>query len=149
MKRVVIYMLMLLLVSTAVLSCSKGLFDQDASAMPSENPRAILISGSTIDSQSGSPLENITISFKAYPYNDPDAAPISAVEAYTSSKGTFTIQAAGASQKLLCVLVANDKEGIYESQTKQVIVTWRGTSYDRYNNIFIVNDCKFNLEKAK
>ncbi len=149
MKRMAIYLLFMLLTSTAVLSCSTGLFDKDASAMPSENPRTILITGSAIDSQSGSPLENITISFKAYPYEDPEASPVSTVEVHTNSKGTFSLHAEGATQKLLCILVAKDKEGLYESQTKQVIVTWTGTSFDRYNNIFIVNDCKFNLEKTR
>lgn len=148
MKRTILHILLMLLAATAVSSCSKGDFEVALDGAPS-NDRSIVITGSATDSQSGEAIENISISFMAYPYDDESAGPLFSEEVYTNSEGIFTIHAQGSHQKLLCIIIAQDKEGIYESQTKQVIVTWEGTSFDRYNNIFVVNDCAFNLKKAK
>ena len=95
----------------------------------------------------GNPLEDITINFKAYPQDDADASPISSETVYTNSKGTYSIHADGDARQLLCTITAEDKSGTYEIQTKQVIVTWKGSSYDAETNMFIVNDCNFQLSR--
>ena len=37
--------------------------------------------------------------------------------------------------------------GIYENQTQQVLISWKGMSFDEESNMFVVNDCNFQLSK--
>ena len=140
------YIAALLSVATAVLSCSKG----DYVVMPDMEgtitERSILITG-YVSNMEGQALEDITITFKAYPKDDVNAAPISTDTAYSNSKGTFSIMADGAEMDLICLVNAEDPDGIYESQSQQIFVSWKGVSFDAYNNQYIVNDCSFVLNR--
>ncbi len=140
------YIAALLSVATAVLSCSKG----DYVAMPDMEgtitERSILITG-YVSNMEGQALEDITITFKAYPKDDVNAAPISTDTAYSNSKGTFSIMADGAEMDLICLVNAEDPDGIYESQSQQIFVSWKGVSFDAANNQYIVNDCSFVLNR--
>ena len=136
----------LLSVATAVLSCSKG----DYVVMPDMEgtitERSILITG-YVSNMEGQALEDITITFKAYPKDDVNAAPISTDTAYSNSKGTFSIMADGAEMDLICLVNAEDPDGIYESQSQKIFVSWKGVSFDASNNQYIVNDCSFVLNR--
>lgn len=140
------YIAALLSVATAVLSCSKG----DYVVMPDMEgtitERSILITG-YVSNMEGQALEDITITFKAYPKDDVNAAPISTDTAYSNSKGTFSIMADGAEMDLICLVNAEDPDGIYESQSQQIFVSWKGVSFDASNNQYIVNDCSFVLNR--
>lgn len=140
------YIAALLSVATAVLSCSIEP-NVDIVDMESTAPRkSILITGSVFN-MDGQSLEDIAITFKAYPKDDVNAAPISTETAYSNSKGTFSIMAEGANMELLCVVTAEDPNCIYESQTQQIFVSWKGVSYDQTSNQYIKNDCNFVLSK--
>ena len=136
------YMVALLSVATAVLSCSMEMHDGEIPYME----RTILVTGSVSD-MSGNALEDITITLKAYPQDDAAAAPVTSETAYTSNKGTYSIHAKGAQTPLLCIITAEDMGGVYESQTQQVIVSWKGLAFDEISNRFVVNNCNFQLIK--
>ena len=48
---------------------------------------------------------------------------------------------------LLCIVTAEDMKGIYESQTQQVLISWKNMSFDEIANMFVVNNCNFQLSK--
>ena len=106
----------------------------------------MLVSGSVSD-VSGNALEDITITLKAYPQDDTAAAPLTSETTYTSNKGTYSIRTIGAAEPLLCIITAEDMNGIYENQTQQVLISWKGMSFDEASNMFVVNDCNFQLSK--
>lgn len=134
-------MLALLSAATAVLSCSAEMNDEILFT-----ERTILVTGSVSDI-SGNALEDITITLKAYPQDDASAAPVASETAYTSNKGTYSIRAKGADEPLLCIVTAEDINGIYENQTQQLLISWKGMSFDEASNMFVVNDCNFQLSK--
>ena len=140
------YIAALLSVATAVLSCSKGDYDVMPDMEGTITERSILITG-YVSNMEGQALEDITITFKAYPKDDVNAAPISTDTAYSNSKGTFSIMADGAEMDLICLVNAEDPDGIYESQSQQIFVSWKGVSFDASNNQYIVNDCSFVLNR--
>lgn len=134
-------MLALLSAATAVLSCSAEMNDEILFT-----ERTILVTGSVSDI-SGNALEDITITLKAYPQDDAAAAPVASETAYTSNKGTYSIRAKGADEPLLCIVTAEDINGIYKNQTQQLLISWKGMSFDEASNMFVVNDCNFQLSK--
>ena len=136
----------LLSVATAVLSCSVGVFD----AMPDMEgalPEKMISITGAVCSQDGQLLEDVAITFKSYLQNDMDAAPITTKTVYSNSKGTFSLEAEGADINLLCILIAEDPDGIYESQNQQIFVSWKGVSFDEMTGTYIVNDCNFVLNR--
>lgn len=136
----------LLSVATAVLSCSTGAY-VDRPDMEDVLPaKSILITGS-VSNMEGQPLEDVKIVFKAYPKDDVNAAHISTETAYSNSKGTFSIIADGADMDLVCIVSAEDRDDIYESQSNEILVSWKGLSFDASNNQYIVNDCNFVLNR--
>ena len=141
------YIAALLSVATAVLSCSKESFDvmpdMEDGVLPA---KSILITGS-VSNMEGQALEDIKITFKAYPKDDVNAAPISTETSYSNSKGTFSIMADGADMDLICSVSAEDPDGLYESLSKQIFISWKGVSFDASNNLYIVNDCSFVLNR--
>jgi putative lipoprotein (rSAM/lipoprotein system) len=147
MRTRIAHILTLLLAAAAALSCSKA--DMSIEDMAG-NPRvkSIVITGIVTDAQNGQPLENITIHFKAYPKDSPDAAPIIIDEVHTNSKGEYTIQIYGDfHEPLLCTLSTQDSKDTYETKTNQVIISWNGTSFDKNSGTFVINDCSFQLSK--
>lgn len=148
MKKIILYISTLLLASAGLWSCSAEMMSDEDMAATAD--RCIFITGIVTDMDSGNKLEDIEIEFKAYPQNNAETAPPVAVDqVYTNSEGIFTIICNGYHEPLLCVLVAKDAESLYESQTKQIMVTWSGPSYDHDSNMFVVNDCTFQLKKAE
>lgn len=151
MKKKILNIFITLLAMAAISSCSKEMSDvPEYDMMGEDGLRSIIITGAVSDAQNGQPLEGITIHFKAYPQDTPDASPIIIDEVHTTSTGTYTINVTGQIyEPLLCVLTTQDPGNVYESRTNQVIVTWSGTSYDRTNGRFVVNDCTFQLTKGQ
>ena len=148
MKRIrtfICYIAALLSLMTAVLSCSVEAMLQDSEGAKYVD-RSILLTGSVSD-MSGNALEDITITLKAFTKDDASAAPVTSETTYTSNKGTYSIHAKGSQMQLLCTITAEDMNGMYESQTQQVIVSWKGMAFDETSNMFIVNDCNFQLNR--
>lgn len=141
-RTLICYMVTLLSVTTAVLSCSVDMYDAE---VPYQE-RTMLVTGSVSDT-SGNPLEDITITLKAYPQDDAAASPLTTETAYTNNKGTYSIHAKGYETPLLCIITAEDMAGTYESKTQKVLISWKGLSFDEASNTFVVNDCNFNLNR--
>lgn len=135
-------MVALLSVATAVLSCSDGMYEGEIPYLE----RTMLVTGSVSD-MGGNALEDITITLKAYPQDDVAASPVTSETRYTSNKGTYSIRAKGADMPLLCIITAEDMNGVYESQTQQIMISWKGMSFDEVLNMFVVNDCNFQLSR--
>ena len=140
------YIVALLSVATAVLSCSAEAMKQDPEALNPYIERTILVTGSVSDLY-GNALEDITITLKAYPQDDAAASPTTSMITYTSNKGTYSIRAKGSDMELMCMITAEDAKGAYESQTQQVMISWKGMSFDETSNTFVVNDCNFQLSR--
>ena len=150
MKKLVTYILLTLLGTTMLSSCSMEVFDADSSITDRDEQKELIITGLVTDSDNNTALEDISIYFRAYPQAEPDSSPIMNDEVHTGNNGIFTIQATSTdSGKLLCTLTAEDPKGIYQSQTKQIIITWKGTSYDKKLQKYVVNDCNFQLRKTE
>lgn len=109
-----------------------------------EMPRSILISGAVSD-QSGNTLEDISITFQVYPYDDSSASPIFSETAYTNSLGIYTLRCVGIDTPVRCIVAANDPKQAYQSQMVEVIVSWTGDAFDQKTNTFVVNNCNFIL----
>jgi hypothetical protein len=136
------YMVALLSVATAVLSCSVEMHEAET---PYQD-RTVLVTGSVSD-MGGTALEDITITFKAYPQNDAASSPVISETTYTSNKGTYSLHTRGSAMPLMCIITAEDKNGAYDSQTKQVFISWKGIAFDEAANMFVVNDCNFQLNR--
>lgn len=133
----------ILLCAAAIsLSCSSGLLPEDAAVLDGDG--TIMISGAV--SSDDTPLEGIKMVFEAY---GSSAMPIMTTNAYTGSKGTYTIHAQGFSGPVTCIVNACDESGTYESQSTEINVSWKGSAYDKDRNTFVVNDCNFHLKKAQ
>lgn len=146
MKRfgIILYIVTLLLASTAVLSCSKGDL-MNKGNIESSKGRTIIIMGGVSDKVTGEALEDITIRFMSYLKKDDEKTPVYEETFHSDSKGMFTINSDGADEPMVCIITAEDKNGEYQSQVQEIIITWKGTSYDRKNRTFIVNSCNFQL----
>ena len=136
----------LLSVATAVLSCSVGVYDALPDMEGALPEKMISITGA-VCSQDGQVLEDIAITFRSYLQNDMDAAPIATETVYSNSRGEFSIQIEGADADLYCIVTAEDPNGVFESQTRQILVSWEGVSFDRLSNTYVVNDCNFVLNR--
>ncbi|MBQ7898987.1 MAG: carboxypeptidase regulatory-like domain-containing protein [Bacteroidales bacterium] len=144
MKRTLTHIFILLLTAAAASSCSVAMDFEDGMASKPLRDRQILISGQVMDA-SGNILKDITIDFNAYVLDNTGGSTVSSETVHTDSKGLFSINSEGAQEALLCTVTASDKKGMYDSQTKQIIVTWDGPSFQ--DNLFVVNDCNFHLNK--
>lgn len=149
MKNIIRHIMLILLGTTVLSSCSAGMFDSADVETGEKGPKSVVITGLVTDAEVSKVLEDITIRFNAYRQTYPDQCVITD-EVHTGNDGTFTIRAMYSdSDNLLCILTAEDPEGIYHSLSKQIIVTWKGISYDKERNMYVVNDCNFQLRKTE
>lgn len=141
MKKFIANIFILLLSATAVLSCSAEM-DMPGDVVP---VGAIEVSGAVVDSSTGTPLDEIRITLTTSESNAHENA-VLVKTAYTGSNGLFTIMADGFEGRTSCILIAEDPEGIYESASQTVNITWSVNNV--HQGIFYVNDVNFYLEKA-
>lgn len=142
MKNFLLNIFSILLAAVVIASCSKS----DA-AGPEGNH--IMISGIVTDTYSGKALEDIKIEFQAYPKNRLNAKPVATSETYTNSEGLFVIQVSDlSSTPLRCKVTATDPQEFYQKRETNVIISWKGISFDSHNDTFVVNDCNFQLTRA-
>lgn len=138
---------MLLSVSMAALSCSKGVFNDDDTLDKFQNDLTLVISGTASDKSSGTPLEGIRIRLYAAEDSENGEGTAKTGTAYTDSQGQFTISAGGFSRPVTCTLAAEDPHEKYDIQKQDLNISWSGTSFNHYNGHFYVNDCDFFMEK--
>ena len=132
----------LLLVTTAVLSCSEGLLSE---SQPSEEELEIVISGAVSDILTGEPLEDIKICLHAAEFGDNENVNLVSKTSYTDNSGKYTVSAIGFTYITTCLITAEDPNGKYADSSQEVMVTW--TAPNMQGNTFYVNDINFYLER--
>lgn len=147
MKRHILNILILLLASTAVLSCSAGIVNELEAVQGQTGSFKLVISGSVSDMESAAPLEDIRIVISSVEKTDGTSPEEHTYTAYSDSKGTFTINMGGFNNPVSVELEANDPKGIYKHAKHEIpLITW-DSSYNMSGNTFFVNECNFYLEK--
>ena len=91
MKKIISYILLILLGTTVLSSCSMEMFDDESNMTDGGRWKEVIITGLVTDAESSKALEDITIYFKAYPQADADAAPIKENAAATKNTNAFLI----------------------------------------------------------
>lgn len=117
------------------------------SSMTSEDMQqggTIMITGTVSSSDSGSPVEGVKIMFNAFSQTG-STEPVNSQNVYTDSNGIYSIAAEDISTTVTCIITAEHPE--YISEEKEIIVNWKGISYDAMRGTFYVNDCDFYLGK--
>lgn len=145
MQRSLLHIAILLLTSTAVLSCSKA---HDTETLESDSAlegNKVLISGIVSD-EDGNTLEGISIQLFEF-LNSNEEVPVNSIKTYTDKLGYFSLYADGDSQPMICHVIAFDPSGSYKSQTRIILVNWAGPTYDNDARMFVVNDCNFVMTK--
>ena len=127
-----------LLSMAAFCSCSS---DSDDTVMTGGT---VMISGTVSSMDTNTPVEEVKIVFNAYSDNG-SSSPINTQNVYTDSHGTFNIIAEIISTAVTCVITT--EHGEYKSERKEIIVNWKGLSYDASHRTFFVNDCNFHIVK--
>lgn len=147
MKKIKEYILILLLASTAVLSCSTApdmaLPDKDMA-----NGAGLVISGIVADMEDGSPLEEIKLTLHAAEISGSDATTIfDKAIVYTDNNGLYTFKAEGFMNPISCIIIAEDPNGVYASANHEIpLISW-DSSYNMTGGIFYINECDFHLKK--
>lgn len=129
-----------LLFTAAFCSCSTF------TSEPEILENTVIISGIVSDIKSGTPIEGVKINFQIYTGDITQTTPVDIQNAYTDSKGVFSIMSDGHISSVTCIIVTEHEE--YSSVRKELLINWSGTSYDFERKTFFVNDCDFHLEKS-
>lgn len=148
-RNILKHILILLLSSTAVLSCSADYMPAEDVFMQDGKTFTLVISGSASDHGTSIPIEEIRISLKATETLGKGKTKIHEKSAYTDNKGMFSIKAEGFGNPISITLTADDPNEIYMSATYEIpMVSW-DSQYNMTGNTFYINDCSFHLEKDK
>lgn len=146
MRRHILNILILLLASTAVLSCSAGMVNE-LESIKGQTGYKLVISGSVSDMESSEPLEDIRIVMRSVERTDEANPKEFSHTAYTDNKGTFTINIGGFSSPISVVLEAEDPNDMYKPARHEIpLITW-DSDYNMDRGTFFINDCNFYLEK--
>lgn len=148
-RNILKHILILLLASTAVLSCSPGMVEEieELKGQTNSNEYNLLISGSASDMDTSLPIEEIKITLTATEKTADGRTTSHEKSAYTDNEGVFTLKINGFKGHVTAVLTAEDPNGNYKSATHEIpLITW-DSSYNMSGNDFFINDCSFYLEK--
>ena len=132
------YILGILFLATTV-SCSK----EDCCMLVGEG--TVIISGVVSDKDTGAILKDITITYESY---DLRGKIIQTKKSYSSSNGTYVIEANGYTSKITCTLTASVTDGSYSESQIELNVDWNGSMFNAETDTFVVNDCNFHLQKS-
>lgn len=142
MNKLILNILILLLASTAVSSCS---VEGVGSVQSPNDTLTFSISGTASDLLTGAPLEEIKITVHAAEYGSKDHLNLVSKSTYTDNTGRFTISAEGFINTTTCLVTAEDPNGIYADASQEIKISWSAPNMQ--GNTFFVNDCDFYLEK--
>ena len=140
MKRCIIYISIMLLALSAAFSCSEFTINDG------EDHR-LVITGTVSDFNTDAPLDGIKVSFTARIKGDTNGKPLYEMNVYTDNHGAYITDLQSYPNPLTCTITAGQEDNTYKSSDNEVDVTWSGTAFDAFGQIFVVNDCNFKLEK--
>ncbi|MBR5835381.1 MAG: hypothetical protein IKY66_04365 [Bacteroidales bacterium] len=141
-------LLALTLVSATSMSCSLAFLSEDETHL--DGDMRLVVNGVVSDVATNTPISDIKITFSAFAENSLSVLPLIRKTAYTDSNGEYSVEAAGFSESITCIMTAEsteDRKQQYESMESVIVVTWNGNSFDERNNTFYVNDCNFQMKK--
>lgn len=142
-----LYMMTLLLTSTAVLSCSMempdGIFMESDAGLKTNS---VMINGIVAD-EDMNPLEGISIHFTEYIIDNEEESLYNSTVTQTDDKGYYVIYMYGSPSPMHCHVKAEDSTGKYTTQETDIYITWDGPSYDKDTKLFVVNDHNFIMHK--
>ncbi len=145
MRNVLKNILVLLLSSTAVLSCSVGMVNDPALAPGMD--LSITVTGTASDIDTNWPLEEIRIILHAEEAISNGTELLIDKTTYTDNNGRFSITMEGFRSPTSFTISADDPNGVYGgAQIKIPLVTW-DFDYNISGGTFYVNDCNFHLKK--
>ncbi len=145
MKKHILNILVLLLSSTAVLSCANELaFEEGPSGQESSMFFTLTISGTVSDTETGTPLEDIKINIEAFR----NMTTVYNKTAYSDNNGRFVITFDGYRKPSSINATAEDQKGIYQPGNHEILIQW-DSLYNIEDGIFYINDCDFYLQKNK
>jgi hypothetical protein len=107
--------------------------------------KTVIINGTVSEISSRQPIEGVKIAFMAYGKSGRTDEPVSSINAYTDSRGTFNLKAEEIGTAVKCILTTEHPG--YSGVEKEIIINWTGPSYDPESKIFYVNDCDFHLAR--
>lgn len=105
----------------------------------------VIISGIVSDQNTGALLKDATITYESY---DLRGKMIQTKKSYSSSNGTYVIEANGYTSKITCTLTASVTDGSYSESQIELNVDWNGSMFNAETDTFVVNDCNFHLQKS-
>lgn len=153
MKNYMTNIMIVLLASTALLSCSAGYEHMEDDDFPPYSSNAgaeksLVINGTVLSLHDVLPLEGIKITLHASEISDDDdATEFDKIIEYTDNRGIFTIKASGYKTPISCIITAEDPNGIYLSGKHEIPNIQWDNSYNMQGGTWYVNDCDFHLEK--
>lgn len=145
MKKAIRNIFMILLAAAAAISCDKALLADNGYEL--DGDYRIVVSGSVSALEGNAPLEEIKVTFNAYPVEVLYPLPIFSTTVYTDNKGLYSFDAKGFSSPITCSITAESQEGSYSSSTQEIKISWTGPSFDMEHKTFFVNNCDFKLSK--
>lgn len=145
MKLLFVNTIMLLSVTMAALSCSKGPVNEINPEF--DGTYTVVVSGTASEKSTSTPLEGIKITLHAAEPIVNNSGEIRTMTVYTDNRGRFTLTAEGFTREISCTITSDDMKGIYEYGRQDMKIYWKGSSYDARTGTFYVNDCDFYLEK--
>lgn len=153
MKRNILNIFILLLFTTAVLSCSEMMpMEPSLNDDMNEKPASftLIISGTASDKNEAFPLEEIKITLHAAEIADGQEAELFTKTTYTDNRGKFTLSAEGFTKPVSCIITAEDPNGEYTSWTHEIpLISWDSSYNMTPDGTCFINDCDFFLEKAE
>ena len=106
---------------------------------------SVMISGLITDKTTGTPLKDIKVTYQSYSLK---GKLIDTQIVYSSSDGTYTVEAEGYTSEINCTMTASDNEGNYIESKIELNIDWNSSVFNAETGIFFVNDCNFHLQKA-
>ena len=111
-----------------------------------KDSNSVVVNGIVAD-ENMNPLEGICIHFEEFITANGEEVLFSSTTVHSDKTGVFTIYIQGAEVAMRCVAKATDENEIYQTQTKEIFVTWDGPTFDKDSKLFVVNDCNFIMKK--
>lgn len=141
--------MIMLLASTALLSCSVPDMINDPSMDIGGTGNTLVITGTVSDISDDTPLEDIKLTLHATEMTGTANATSGKATSYTDNKGMFSLRASGFTGEISCIVTAEDLKGTYKSGRNEIpLVRW-DMGYNMKDGVFYINDCDFHLEKSK
>lgn len=150
MIRNIAKILIVTLSAIALTACAQMFLDDEDKAL--EGEYKLVMSGIVSEAGSSKPISGIKITFSAFKENSVSVLPLMTKTVYTDGKGIYNLEAEGFSEAIKCIITAEatrQNDADYEKLSQDIVVTWSGDSFDEENSTFFVNNCNFQMIKAR